>query len=292
MSQFNLPAPLSLEGNLSVNWRKFKQSFNIYMTASKYENESNKRQTAILLNLIGQEALELHNTFTYEQEDDVKDITKVLQKFEDYCNPKKNILHSRFLFYKRKQLEAESFDSFYTEVKKLVRDCEFKHEEEMLRDKVVLSSSDKETQDRIIKLGTITLNDAVENFRVAEIQKEQLKLMKTEAVAVIKRDQTSRQGPAPNMYNQYQRDRGRQYSRYDSSFRANSGANINSSKCPKCGFNHSYNGYCPAKGKKCNNCNRFDHFSYTCRTRVHEMTENESKVDKDDYFCESIKMFA
>ncbi|KAJ3640340.1 hypothetical protein Zmor_003645 [Zophobas morio] len=141
MSNFVVPAPLNLNGNLYGNWKKSKKSFNIYMTASSYHKEPEERQVAILLNLIGPEAVELHETFKYGKGDEKK-IEKVLQAFEEYCNPKKNILHARFLFYNRKQREGKPFDTFLTDCKTLVQACDFKNADELLRDKIVLDAAE------------------------------------------------------------------------------------------------------------------------------------------------------
>lgn len=109
------------------------------------KNEPDKRKIAIFLNIIGEEAVELFNTFKFTAGDENK-LDKVMQAFEKYCQPNKNILYSRFLFYNKKQKQCEEFDCFLKGVKTLIKPCEFKHEEEMLRDKIVLDANDKETQ--------------------------------------------------------------------------------------------------------------------------------------------------
>lgn len=61
----NVPSQLKLEGNLNENWKRFKQSFEIYLLASALEKSEDERKIAILLNLIGEEALEVYNTFEF-----------------------------------------------------------------------------------------------------------------------------------------------------------------------------------------------------------------------------------
>jgi len=39
----------------------------------------------------------------------------VLAELEQYLTPKRNVVYERFLFYKRKQEEGESFDPFLTD---------------------------------------------------------------------------------------------------------------------------------------------------------------------------------
>jgi len=129
----NVLNQLKLEGNLSENWKRFKQSFD------------DDRKISILLKLIGEDALEVYNTFenkskprTYEDE---------IKLYETYCNPKKKNLHAQFLFYNRKQRKGESFDNFLTEIRNLAQNCEFTNKEELIRDKMVLGTNDMETQE-------------------------------------------------------------------------------------------------------------------------------------------------
>ena len=42
MEQFRLPDTLSLQGNLTENWRRWKQQFDIYIVASGKIEKSNK----------------------------------------------------------------------------------------------------------------------------------------------------------------------------------------------------------------------------------------------------------
>ena len=56
-----LPAlkPLKLEGNLARNWRRWKQRYELFMTATEASKKSVKIQSSMLLHLIGEDALEL-----------------------------------------------------------------------------------------------------------------------------------------------------------------------------------------------------------------------------------------
>ena len=64
MSVFKPPSTLSLEGNVADNWRKWKQRFQLYMEASGSMKKPEKQRVAIFLHLIGDDALEIYNTFS------------------------------------------------------------------------------------------------------------------------------------------------------------------------------------------------------------------------------------
>ena len=52
MEQFKLPSPLVMTGNLEENWRRWKQRFQINMTASGAEGKDEKIMVAILLHTL------------------------------------------------------------------------------------------------------------------------------------------------------------------------------------------------------------------------------------------------
>jgi len=43
--------------------------------------------------VIGEEAVDIYNTSTWDEEGNKLRIEKVLEKFELFCNPKKNTIH-------------------------------------------------------------------------------------------------------------------------------------------------------------------------------------------------------
>jgi hypothetical protein len=105
---FKPPPELSLEGNLAENWRQWEQRLDIYMEASGADQHAQKKQVAILLHCVGADALEVFNTFAWE--DPVVDgdnvtypdgenknlLADVVRKFKAYCNPRKNSMYERY----------------------------------------------------------------------------------------------------------------------------------------------------------------------------------------------------
>ena len=60
-------------------------------------------KSAIFLQLAGPDALDVFNTLTFENEGDAKKLDKLLEKFEAYCIPRKNITWERHVFNTRNQ---------------------------------------------------------------------------------------------------------------------------------------------------------------------------------------------
>lgn len=104
---------------------------------------------ARLLNLLGQDGLKLYNTIASKKYETVVSILKAL---EEYCIPKANEIMEHFNFFNGRQSENEQFDVWYTDLKKLIKGCNFGDaEEKILRTQIVLGIYDKETQERLLR---------------------------------------------------------------------------------------------------------------------------------------------
>ena len=89
MEAFKPPGALALEGNLAENWRRWVQLFDLYLRASGKDSEEEQVQCAVLLHLIGKEALEIYSTFRFATGEDPNKIAYLKKKFEDYFNSRK-----------------------------------------------------------------------------------------------------------------------------------------------------------------------------------------------------------
>lgn len=82
---------MTLIGNVSENWRNWEQRFVLYMTAPELSKKSGNVQEAVLLHSLGEEALEIYNTFQVAKaaQEEVT-VDKILDAFRNYCTPKKH----------------------------------------------------------------------------------------------------------------------------------------------------------------------------------------------------------
>ena len=176
MDSFHKPSALSFDGNTSENWRRFKQQFDIYITASASEKKGNEVKIAILLNFAGEDAIEVFNTFQFA-EGDANKLDKVLEKFEQYCNPRKNVVFERHQFWQITQKDSETVDQFVTRLKN-VKSCEYPPPvDDMLRDKFVFSIRNLQVKERLLREEKLTLEKAISMARSSEASKEQIKAM-------------------------------------------------------------------------------------------------------------------
>lgn len=149
MGGFVKPSQTSFEGNVAENWRRFKQKYDIFVVASGYEKKSNKKKCCMLLNLAGEQAIEVYNTFTYEEKDEQDDPAVLIQKFEEYCNPGRNITYERHVFNTRMQSVNETIDAYVTELRLQAKNCEFGALcNELIRDRIVVGIRDDAVRSR------------------------------------------------------------------------------------------------------------------------------------------------
>ena len=76
----------------------------------------------MLLNLAGEQAIEVFNTFSFE-EAEVDKPQVLADKFEAYCNPKRNITDERHLFNTRMQNISETIYAYVTELRLQAKNC-------------------------------------------------------------------------------------------------------------------------------------------------------------------------
>ncbi|KAJ8881525.1 hypothetical protein PR048_018007 [Dryococelus australis] len=147
------------------------------MLATGFVSKPSHVKVAMLFNVIGDEAVELYNTFELIAKDR-QDYEKVLKAFADYCNPVKNIVVKRFKFHSRLQEEGESFKTFLTDLKKLIKSCEFKEQaDSVVRDRIVLGIRDKGLQKHLLREPDLTLTKAIEVCRVAELGRQRVEMV-------------------------------------------------------------------------------------------------------------------
>ena len=117
MERLQPPGALNLSGNLSENWRRFKQQFQIYLIATGIDQKEDKIKANTFLHVIGPEELEIFNTFIFQNQDDKEKLQPITDKLETYCNPRKNITYERHVFNMRNQQTGENIDAYVTDLK-------------------------------------------------------------------------------------------------------------------------------------------------------------------------------
>ena len=261
--------PLSLQGNVAENWRRWIQRWKLYVVASGADKKTEAIQCAIFLHTIGQDAIEVYNTFTFTEEQ-VDKINPLIQKFEDHCAWKKNLTYERYKFNTCVQ-HGRPFDAFLVDLVNKSKTCEFGElKNSLIKDRIVFGVDNSELRERLLRDTKLTMDKAIEFMRAAETSKSHAKSLdegqleasvinKSSAKPARKSNPTSSTTTKPKNPRVDQRQPRNQ-------------------PCKRCGIKHDIN-KCPAYGKTCYKCTGKNHFANMCFTksppRVHTVAQDE-----------------
>ena len=82
-------------------------------------------QVALFLHTIGDEALKVYDGFKFDTADDQRTVDEIVQKSETFAIGEINETYERYIFNRRNQHEGESFETFLTTARSLVKTCGF-----------------------------------------------------------------------------------------------------------------------------------------------------------------------
>lgn len=309
---------LVLEGNCADNWKRFKQSYDIFEIAAEIKSKPEEVRIATFLNTIGNEALEVFNSFDLST-NERNSYDSIINAFEVFCKTRVNETYERFKFFKRKQRENEPFNDFLMDIRKLAKSCGFVNlESSLLKDQIVSGIFSDQTRKELLKTTDLNYGKAVEMCRSTETSSIQVKDMHQEnstrslpststntTVDYIKGNPNremnfnhnrnyneNRNFNNNNFYNPSQRTQmgGKQ-------FLVNRGnktiSNHNIFICRYCNQKHAPRS-CPAFGQKCSNCFKYNHFAVMCNSRntrsINTINENNFE-NVDELFVYSINSY-
>ena len=298
MEMLNTPKAMTFTGNVADNWKRFKQRFELYRLASGAHIKDDNMQVPLLLHVMGDEALEVYNSFSFDTEAAKNKYETVIEKFEEFCTPKKNVILERFYFNKASQETNEDFDHFVTRVKNLASTCEFSTLlNSLIRDRIVVGVKSDGVRERMLRDKDLTLDRAIEMCKTAEVTKKHMQQLKEEST---KEEST---GEVREIRH---KQMGKKY-RNSSSMRSNTYASkpldkkeetLNNTEhwCQRCGRKHA-SGRCPAYGRTCAKCKKPNHFAECCKTRkidnlsLEEYDEDQvqpEEIEEKDLWFDSI----
>ena len=235
--------------NLPEAWSKFQQHVQL-MFKGPLKAKSEDEQVSYLQLWLGDKGREIHGNFTFTEAEKDK-LEPIYSKFKDYAQPKLNPIFARYKFNNEIQ-EAQTFEQFVTKLRTVIKDCGYEKPDEMIRDRIVFGISSRKLREKLINEGEkLTLDRAVSICQSYEYSQQQLKAMNSTG-ATPEVHAVSRAKPA------FQR---RQYGtnteqRNTTTPTKKSSKVLNERKCGYCGYNHSKDELCKAKGQQCNFCKK------------------------------------
>ena len=221
-------------------WPQWRDHFTFYMTATKKDKEDEKTKVAILLTAMGGEAISVYRTFTWAADGDEDKLDCVIRAFNNYFKPKSNEIYERFLFLQRKQQPNEPFDSFYTDLLRLVETCGYHQEEKtkIIRDQIVINITADNVREKLLAESDLTLTKAVDMCRSMEATTRYIASMTSTATAL---KECVTDAAAVHMVKA-----------------------MKQRPCHYCATNHKPKN-CPAWGKQCKYCGIMNHTAEACK---------------------------
>ncbi|KAK7111890.1 hypothetical protein V1264_011443 [Littorina saxatilis] len=264
MDRLDPPQPLQLQGNVAEHWKRFKRMFEIYRAASGLDTKQRKVQSMTFLHVVGPEAVEVYHTFQWaegecgehcDSANDFHTYACMLQKFEQYCEPRKNVTIERHVFFTRNQKAGETFDVYLTDLKLKAKSCEFGQlKDSLIKDRLVGGILSDQVRGRLLREADLTLKKAEDICRAAEATEAQLKLMNEEqstSVNAVKHRNKEKPSEA-----------------------AASRSEATPVNCRYCGKTHQRR-KCPAYGQVCNKCKKKNHFASVCQSAAVQAVEED-----------------
>ena len=100
MDRIKPPSELVFDCDMATAWKKWKEHFTFYMTATESDEKEDNVKTCILLSCIGPKGREVYGTFDYAEEGDNKKLDVVMD--------------SRRTANLRKTLQSRDINSLHT----------------------------------------------------------------------------------------------------------------------------------------------------------------------------------
>jgi len=242
MSRIPIPEKFDAnEPNKRRAWERFLQSWQNYEVAADVCEMPENKRLASFLTVIGSEAVEVYNTFSWNSSEN-KTVETTISKFKEFYEPEVNLTYERYKFLTRKQKQTESISDFIVELKKLANNCNYENLKDcLLCDALVIGVHDNSLRESLLRDSNLTLEKALNTALAFENARKQI-------------DDLEKQEPHEKVFSIGKKNAD------------NEEVKAIKIKCKFWNQNHVSNrSKCPAYGKNCFKCGRKNHFSTVCR---------------------------
>lgn len=259
----------------SQRWERWLEQYNFYMKATEKDKKSKAVQVATLLTLLGEQGMDIFRSFEFENNEEKDDIVKVKKKFTDYYTPRQNVIYERYKFLKRRQEPGETFDCFHTAIMKLASTCAYDAAEKnnILRDQIVIGISSDSVRQDLLYEQDLTLERAVAVCRNKEATSQYAENMGHAVGANVSKN--FKQSSEVTVHAVQKQGKNKP------PFVKNKAQPKKTKECQNCGREHAPKN-CPAYGKQCNACRKFNHFARCCRSKkTGQVSRTDSVITTD-----------
>jgi len=244
IEKFEIPEDGS--SNVGIRWKSYIKRFRIMIEAMDVRRDSQKK--ALLLHSAGTEVFDVYEGLSHRGIE-AMDFEETIAELDNYFNSNNNEDYAIHVFRKLKQEINESVDAFHLRLRKAAKECNFHNNEKEIRTQLIERCNSQKLRRKALK-SELTLDDILKTARSIQTANEQAKAMESS-----------------QMLNEIKKSKNLDHKK--------------ELKCFKCGREYPHKTVCPALGKKCNKCKRFNHFETVCRTKAPIVNEVISETEND-----------
>ncbi|XP_065310829.1 uncharacterized protein [Dermacentor albipictus] len=255
---FQPPVPINFAN--PPTWAKWLSRYEDYAAVSGLTRASEYMQVRSLLYCMGPEARPLLETFSLDAQS-LASYQAVATRFTEHFVRPANELYEWSRFHRRVQLPDESVDTYYAELRRMVKRCNYPSaavEERLVRDRFVVGLRDSSLSDQLCRNAKLTLQDGWTQARQSEDadREKALPQNRTEHSRELHLDAAK-----ANKFPSRRRSAAKPRSPQSLAERSRE-----PSTCEFCGRAPHRCSDCPARRCTCNFCKRKGHFAEVCRS--------------------------
>ena len=244
MDNLPLPTPFMLTpGSPVMPWNTWIRTFRNNLTAAGATGTEfpKERQIALLVHYLGAEGQRIY--YSILPSPPPTTLKATISLLQGHFAPQENVVAARYKFRSRGQFSGETFDAWYSELKSLVANCNYRDlESEMLRDQIVEKTASSRVRERLLMEKDLTLDIAITVARqIEQAIKDSKAITAHPAADAVNRVHSSKYSAPPSR----------------------KGA------CFCCGEEGHWakNPQCPALRATCDVCGKVGHLPKVCRSR-------------------------
>lgn len=276
MASFVIQPPEAFCFSSPTEWPKWKKRFERFRTSSGLIAKPEPHQIDALLYIMGDQAEDIYGTFQLSAEE-AKKFTVVVEQFDKYFIPRRNVIFERARFNTRVQQEGEPAEDFVTALHALSKHCDYGElQEQLVRDRLVVGIKDQKLSARLQLDADLTLQKALETVRQVESVRQQQAELNPDKSTVNKVAAARQQGANQR---RFVKTSGKSAHANDERPHPEVKPSPSSSKsgvqrpCRWCGKEQHGRAQCPARSEVCRNCHKKGHYSSVCRSRRVDFVE-------------------
>ncbi|KAM7314768.1 uncharacterized protein ISCGN_004552 [Ixodes scapularis] len=273
---FRISPPEAFSFATPNEWPAWKKRFKRFHSASGLASQPSSHQVDALIYIMGPQAEDVLQTFKLS-DTEAQDFEKVMENFERYFIPRRNVVYERAMINTRSQLETETVEEYVTALHGLATTCNYGPlKEELVRDRLIVGLRDSMTSEKLQLDPDLDLQKAIAAARQSEvIKKQQVELRPTKekdaSVDRIAAKNGTAAGPA---------QQGTECSNVRTPTKKTATPKPKGKPCRWCGREAHPRSVCPTKNAGCSRCKKKGHFATVCKssTTVNSLVHEQGFV--------------